>query len=480
MSGPIPTAGRLRAGILLVFVLATVAAAFGIGVRAAAGAYAAVDEPQYLLTALSLYEDGDLDIADELRDRRWEDFHRPDELPTQTELRADGRQLSPHDPLLPLLLALPMGLGGVVAAKATLAALAGLTAATTLWIAVRRLRVPLVVAVPGVALAAASAPLAVYGQQVYPELPAGLAVLGSIGALTGPLGRRGAVLLVVCVVALPWLSVKYVLVAAVLALLGLARLLRRRERGAAAVLAAALGLSAAAYLLVHRLVYGGWTVYASADHFQGSGEFGVVGFAPNYAGRSIRLVGLLVDRDFGLAAWQPAWLLMVPALAAVAVGRSSHRVVLVAPLLAGWFTATYVALTMHGFWWPGRQLVVVLPLAVLVVLAWVGRLSRTGRLLAAAAAGWGVVIYAGLIRLGVEGRIDWVGAPDALDLHTPLAWIFPDDRVLGRSDVVLYGLWATLLAVAALAAGLSARAQPSGRTTDDPIAPAAAGSRRRR
>ena len=33
----------------------------------------------------------------------------------------------------------------------------------------------------------------------------------------------------------------------------------------------------------------------------------------------------------------------------------------------GWATATWLALTMQGYWWSGRQTVVVLPLAVLAV-----------------------------------------------------------------------------------------------------------------
>lgn len=477
MTGTAPSPGRLRAALLLVFVLATTAAALGIGVRATAGGFAAVDEPQYLLSALSLAEDLDLDISDELADRRWFAFHAEGELPVQTEVLADGRQLSPHDPLLPLYLALPMGLGGAVAAKFAMAFLAGLTAVSTLWIAVRRLALPLVVAVPGVALLAASSPLVVYGQQVYPELPAALAVLGAVAALTGPLDRRGGALLVVSVVALPWLSVKYVLVAAALAGLGLVRALRRHGPRTAAALAAALTAAGAAYLLLHRLIYGGWTVYAAGDHFQSSGEFGVVGFAPDYAGRSIRLLGLIVDRDFGLAAWQPAWLLLVPALAALAATRPRPGLALGLPLAAGWVTATFVALTMHGYWWPGRQLVMVLPLAGLIVLWWVARLPASGRWLAAAAAGWGVVIYAVVLQAGWTGRATWVGGPDDLGLHLPLAWLFPDDRVRAGTDVVLYTLWFALLSVAAVAAWVNARSTPPGRTTGPRPVPGSAPSR---
>src|SRR3712207_9364480 len=82
------------------------------------------DEPQYLLTAISLATDGDLDIADELADGRWRPFHALP-LPTQTEPLADGRRLSPHNPLLPLLLAGPVAAGGWVVAKPAMAGSVG-------------------------------------------------------------------------------------------------------------------------------------------------------------------------------------------------------------------------------------------------------------------------------------------------------------------------------------------------------------------
>src|SRR5215207_3922212 len=116
-------------------VIAVGAALLGIGVRATDGGQAAVDEPQYLLTALSLWEDADLDVSDELAERRYREFFTAD-LPVQTSELADGRQLSPHDPLLPLLLAVPVGLAGWVGAKVALSLLAGGMAALLVWVAV--------------------------------------------------------------------------------------------------------------------------------------------------------------------------------------------------------------------------------------------------------------------------------------------------------------------------------------------------------
>ena len=352
----------------------------GITVRATNGAHVAVDEPQYLLSATSLWEDLDLDISDELAGARWRTYHEA-QLPRQTKVLDGGREVSPHDPLLPLVLAVPMGVGGWVAAKLTMALLAGALAATMLWVAVRRLGVPLRRAGLTVACFSLAAPLTVYGTQVYPELPAALLVTLGVGAVLGTT-RRDAVVIGLAVVALPWLSVKYAPVAAVLAVLALWRLPAHRV----ALLAWFAG-SGAAFAAAHLVIYGGLTPYAAGDHFV-AGEATVAGTRPDWAGRSRRLLALLVDRDYGLAAWQPAWLLTLPAVGAALRRRS----VLLPVLVAGWLTATFVALTMHGFWWPGRQVVVVLPVAVLLVAQWAPtRLLLLG-VVTGAALWWWVVL----------------------------------------------------------------------------------------
>ena len=110
------------------------------------------------------------------------------------------------------------------------------------------------------------------------------------------------------------------------------------------------GGAGVAYLVAHRILYGGWTVYAAGDHFVG-GELTVMGNDPDRIGRTRRLAGLLLDRGFGLAAWMPGYLLAVPALAVLLRRRPPGWALLVLPLAAGWATATWVALTMHGWWW---------------------------------------------------------------------------------------------------------------------------------
>ena len=447
----------LRSWLLVVALAAVAAAALGIPVRATYGAQTTADEPQYLLSALSIYEDASLDIADELRAERWRDFHEA-QLPEQTKPLSDGRRVSPHDPLLPLYLAVPVGLGGWVAAKAALTLFAGAVAALTCWIAVRRFGVRPAVAGVIVGLFAMSAPLAPYGTQVYPELPAALCVLGAFAALTGDLRRRSLWVITACVVALPWLAIKYAPVAAVIAVHALWRLRREQRAGAMAGVAVACAAAGAAFVGIHLVVWEGLTSYASGDHFVG-GEFTAVGGSPNYLGRARRVIGLLVDREFGLAAWQPAWLLAVPAGALLVRRQTAHRTVLLTILLAGWLNATFVALTMHGYWFPGRQVVVVLPLAVIAIAVAADRDRRI--FFATLVAGvLGVWSYGWLVAAGWRRSITWV--VDFYGVADPWysAWssLLPAYRYASTAMDVRHTLW-SIAAVASvlLALGLHRR-----------------------
>jgi hypothetical protein len=430
----------------------------GIRVRATYGARLTADEPQYVLSAISLAEDRDLDISDELRAERWRAFHSPARLPVQTKVLTDGRQVSPHDPLLPVLLAVPVAIGGWMGAKFALAMMAGALAALVAWIAWRRFEVPFGLAVGGSALFAMSPPLTMYATQVYPELPAALVVAGCVAVLTAPHppnGRR-TVALVALVVLLPSLSVKYAPVAAAITLIGAWQLWHASRRDLLFRAGAALAVAGIAYAVFHQVVYGGWTPYAAGDHF-GAGEASVMGVDVNLAGRARRLIGLLVDRDFGLVPWQPAYLLLVPALAAPLAAfrrelgggtRSAPESVVVLPLLAGWVTATFLALTMHGWWWPGRQVVVVLPCAVLLVLALAAR-HRAAAIALVVLGAAGVVEFGWLMVEGLRHRLTLV--VDFTTTTDPLyrVWrhVLPDGRANTDTAVALTAAWG----VAALA-----------------------------
>ena len=451
----------MRTRLLLVGLIAVGVSLLAIDARSTYGARVSSDEPQYLLTAMSLWEDLDLDISDELADERYRPFHE-NRINQQTyALNDSGQELSPHDPLLPILLSVPYGLGGWAGAKVMLSVIIGLTAALTLHIAVSRFG-----AAPGPATWIIGAfftapPLTSYGTQVFPAGSAALALTLGFWAVTHPSQRRRwDVLAVVAIVALPWLSVKYVPHATVVAI-GLAWK-HRSARERLLSLGAALGVAGASYLLLHQGVYGGWTVYAAADHFLEGSEFDVVGQRPRLLPRSRRLIGLLIDTQFGIGVWTPSFLAMPAMLAAVGRHRRNLPTVLAGTLvLVGWIVATWVALTMHGWWWPGRQILPVLPFVVIGFAVWVGDRPRaTVGVVCATVAGtatWLILAW----EASTDRRALIV---DFYDVASPwyrtLATALPDHQRLNVTDSILTFVWIAILAGTAVWAWRSA--QPNG------------------
>jgi len=419
----------------------------GAGARATYGARTTADEPQYLMTALSLAEDRSLDVSDERAQGRYRTFHEVG-LPIQEAVRDDGSRISPHDPLLPALLAVPVAVAGWVGAKLALAAMAGVLAALIVWVAVRRFDVPVAVAAVTVLAFSAAAPLAVYGTQVYPELPAAIAVTAAIAALTGPMRRGGTSTLLIAAAALPWLSIKYAPIAAALVALGLVQLVRGGDLRLAAALAVGSTVGGLVFAVAHVAWYGGLTPYAAGAHFS-AGELSVVG-SPDYLGRARRLVGLLVDREFGLVAWAPAFLVVVPALGALARRRPSGALALALPLAVGWTTAAFVALTMHGWWWPGRQVVVVVPCAVLAVAWWSGTVAAA-RPWVAAAGVLGALTFSWVVVEAISGRLTLVVDFESTTAfwHRAVRPLLPDGRTTPEGTTILQTAW--FVAIAALA-----------------------------
>ena len=437
----------LTSKILLVAVGTFLIAVSAINARATYGAKISVDEPQYLLTALSIAEDQDLDISDELEEQRYLSFHEVPLNQQTIDLTDDGQRLSPHDPLLPILLSIPMGLGGWAAAKIMLAAIAAITASITLWVVVKRFHVSENIAACVVGVCFMAPPLVSYGTQIYPEMPAALCVIVGIGIVTSPVvSRSGLIGLILVINSLPWLSVKYVPVAATVAVFALIKIYKRNKQESAA-LGVFLAVSALLYLIAHQKIYGGWTVYASGDHFV-DGEFRVVGNNPNILGRTRRLSGLLLDKDFGLIPWAPAYFALIPACIWLLKSKVKDSLILLSVVGAGWAVATWVALTMHGWWWPGRQTVVVLP-AVIVVMCLFAEKSKH----------WFRFIVLG----GAAGMVGWVWLAiesstgnrtlvvdfyeTTYPIYRALSFVMPDFTNFNNSALLLNLVWLSLIAV---------------------------------
>jgi hypothetical protein len=416
----------------------------GAFARATTGARTTADEPQYLMTALSLARDGDLDVANQRAAGDYRAFHAVG-LPLQEAIQADGSRISPHNPLLPLLVSFPTTLGGWLAAKLVLAIVAGGLAALMLFVSEVRLGVERGIALPTVLAVSTSAPLAIYATQVYPEIVAAFVVTAAVAVATiDPPRRRHAVALIAIVSALPWLSVKYAPVAMAIGVVALVRWKSNRATLVVTGLA-----SAALFALLHVRWYGGLTPYAVGWHFQG-GQLDVVG-RPDYFGRSTRLIGLFVDRNFGLAIWQPLLLAAIPACASLARRNRSLALLIGLPALAGWLNASFVALTMHGWWFPGRQMIVVIPCLTLAIAWWSQHVSSiTPRALWTCAA-LGATVYLWLV---VQVVVTDTRLVTTFDQLTHPWWFvarfaLPDLRADGSFDAVLLSGWALLaLAVA--------------------------------
>jgi hypothetical protein len=85
---------------------------------------------------------------------------------------------------------------------------------------------------------------------------------------------------------------------------------------------------------------------------------------------------------------------------------------------------------MHGYWWPGRQLVVVLPLAMLLVLWWLQRSPPVMRRIALGLGLAGVLSYTMLLVDGYQGEISWVTGFQRVDdpVYSVIRHALPDYR----------------------------------------------------
>jgi hypothetical protein len=338
----------------------------GVPLRASFGARITGDEPFYLLTTESLRADGDLDLTDQYARMSYAKFFDGSEpLWYQSTPGPNGVLLSPHNVGLSVLLLPAYGHGGLDGAKAFLGALGGIGVGLAYLLSRRATghRVPSVVAA---ALLGVCAPWFVYTTQIYPEAPAALLVTLAAWVLLGrDLRARHGLLLALVIAGLLWLGTKYAPVASVLAGLALLRL-PVAGRVAFGVPALALGVH---YLWFHLTTFGGPTPYAVNRLYAGQDTVELVRLHWEFANRLYRLLGLWIDREFGLVRWAPVLVLALPG-AWLLLRRSPRRALpLLAVIAVQVLVATFLAITMRGWWFPGRMLIVVLPLFVPLLAA---------------------------------------------------------------------------------------------------------------
>jgi hypothetical protein len=413
---------RLNRRALLVWLVLLGLYAATLGMRASAHSSYSGDEPRFLLTARSLADNGNPNVFDDYRSKAYRSFHVQALPPAGAPDSVHGTLYEPGGVGFPLLIAPAYRLGGARAVELFLAAVAALALALAYLLALRVVPDPWALA--GTLAVGVSPPLLFYGTAVYPELAAGALLAG--GALLGlsaperP-GRRRVLGCFALLALLPWMSVRLAPAGLAIGLYVLTRL-RRQRHGLLALMGAELaGFSGALFVAVNEGIYGGLTPYAALPHGSSATGGDTLG---GYLGRAPRLAGLLIDRDVGLLRWSPvlalgfvgAWLLWRGKQERLAQAVPGYRAMEAAAGLCAaaiglqFLVAAFLAPSVDGPWFPGRQLIAVLPLSVPLVAWGLRHVPRVGSGLAALGVAASLWLYLD-VRLGDAGLA--AGRPDA-------------------------------------------------------------------
>jgi hypothetical protein len=203
-------------------------------------------------------------------------------------------------------------------------------------------------------------PVAFYAFEIYTEVPAALALAVSLRLLLTSSGSGAAAIAALLAGALPWLHLKMLPAAVALALVAAVRL-RGRARAMFFAAAVLLGI---AFLAYYCAIFG----VASPLAIYG----GVPRDADGSPWRAI--VGLALDRSFGLLPYAPVFLVALAGLGRLARLRAWESLLVAAAVVA--------PVLPWRMWWggqcpPARFLVPLVPVLALALAARVA-LSRTG------------------------------------------------------------------------------------------------------
>jgi hypothetical protein len=380
---------RRNAAVWLVLFAAYAAT---IGLHAFGSTQYGGDEPHHLLTAESIVSDRDIDLRDEYATRAYRDWY-PYVLERHGRL-TNGQANEPHGIGFPLLIAPAYGVGGPLAVQLLMAAIAAL--AFMLGGAIARRVVPEPWASAATLACGLSPPALAYATTVTPELTAAalLAFASLLALRVRELPRiRWVAGAAIALAILPWLGLTFALPGAVVAL-AMVHWLRRRARGFAVLVVAEVALfSAVMFVTINDQLFGGFTPTVADVPGRAIDDLGVADFAD----RAPRLVGLWLDRSYGMLRWAPVlalaffalWLLWRSRRDRLARALPEHVDVEIAAMLCALvcasqvFVAAFIAPTMFGFWFPGRYLIPALPRAVALVAGGLRHAPRAGAALVA-------------------------------------------------------------------------------------------------
>ena len=360
------------------------------------------------MTAHSLSHGEGFDLRDDYRKQTYKDWDATMPRPEGT-LQPNGALREPHSIGLPLIAAPAYAVGGPKAVEILVAGLLALAMALGYLLARRVTPDPWCA---GAVLALGlSPPLIAHGTAVVPEAvaaaPLAAAALCASG-LRQHISRRLAIACFVLLAGTVWFGPKFLPVAVVIGWFAV-RTLRRSGRGLLALVSAEAGFFMLALLVgVNEALFGGPTPHSAA--LPGVSPTGAHEVA-DYVERIPRAAEIFIDRDVGLLRWAPiaalafagAWILYRVSrerlARAIAGLGDEHAVARMCAAAVGAVIVTAVFLVpsieTNGF--PGRELVVGLPLAVPLVALGLRQAPRLGVVLA-------VLSTAGSAWLWVDAR----------------------------------------------------------------------------
>jgi hypothetical protein len=430
------------------------------------------DEPHYLLIMESIVQDHDLDLRNNYDRADYADYY-PGILPDRHVIISGESQLPIRDLGLPLLGALPFAIArrtGVLVLMCLIgAAIAwrGFTLLRTL----RFSRDSALLAAAGVALLH---PVFTYSTQIYPDLPAALAVLLVAELLARPptawrLAGASALLGL-----LPWLTIRGWFPVVGLGLVVAYQVLRPFAGGftwsrVRALAAAALPFAAlvVGLSLVDLRLFGMFV--PNAGYLLIRDAQPVLTYTPQ-----LGIPGLFLDRTFGLLSRAPVYALtFFGAVPLFRHARATRSPAIVA-LFLGWL-AYVLYIGDIAYWWAdgspsSRYLLATIAFPMVALAAGLERLrGDVGRAAVATAAGWTAAVTA-IFALMPNLRYDLAadvrdGAPGQLwvyvtkILRVDLALLFPSLVRAAPVDAVVTGVWAALLALVVVL-GARRRAAP--------------------
>ena len=356
---PIPKVATGAIGIFAVLILVYVAS---IDIRATRGASITGDEPFYLITTQSLIEDRNLDLRRQYELHSYKSFFdHPDGLWTQSSARENGELLSPHNPGLSIFIIPGFRFGGLIGVQIQMMVVASLTFSLA-YILLVRITGRLWISWLATITVAATSTAFIYSTEIYPEFPAALLLIISLLIIqrASQSSTWQAIGLLLCLSAMVWLGVKYAPLAGLVAIWGFSRM---NPSGRGIFLVSTI-LSASLFAWFHLNTFGGLTPYSVNLVYAGDGTISILGDHFDFTKRLYRPLGLFVDQRFGIARWAPILLLVIPAAPLLWKINALSRLILTL-LIVQIFIATFVVITMMGWWFPGRTIVTVLPLMAL-------------------------------------------------------------------------------------------------------------------